>query len=270
MSSIDIFQELANLLNRGEAAAIAVIIRMEGSTPRKTGARMLVRGDGTTLGTIGGGRPEAETIQTALQCLKTRSIQILSFDLNTLKDPDMDLRCGGSVMILVEPIFPPDKCIIFGGGHVGFAIYSILSMVDFNVTMVDDRKMYASKKRFPNAKKIICAPYKNACEKLSPDKNTYIVICTRAHGHDEDCLRWALKGSAEYIGMLGSRKKVEYFRKKLRGEGIKPNMLRRLHAPIGLDIGAVTPEEIAVSVAAEMIQIRASRYLDLSKADKKH
>jgi xanthine dehydrogenase accessory factor len=257
-----IFQELANLLNRGEPAAIAVIIRIEGSTPRKTGARMLVRGDGTTLGTIGGGRPEAETIQAALQCLKTRSMQMLSFDLNTLKDPDMDLRCGGSVMILVEPVIPPDQCVIFGGGHVGFAIYSILSMVDFSITVVDDRKMYASKKRFPKAHKVICAPYKKSFERLSPGKNTYIVICTRAHGHDGDCLRWALNGSAEYVGMLGSRKKVEYLRKKMREEGIKPSRLRRLHSPIGLDIGAVTPEEIAVSAAAEIIQVRAARFSD--------
>jgi xanthine dehydrogenase accessory factor len=270
MSSIEIFQELAEILKRGEAAAIAVVIRIEGSAPRKTGARMLVRGDGTSLGTIGGGRLEAETIQAALECQKTRSIKILSFDLTKLKDPDMDLRCGGTVMILVEPVVPPDECIIFGGGHVGYAIYSILSMVDFKITLVDDRKKYATQKRFPKAGKIICAPYEKSFAKLSPKKDTYIVICTRAHSHDEECLCWALKSPAEYVGMLGSKSKVASFRKKMHGQGIKSGRIKSLHAPIGLEIGSVTPEEIAVSVAAEMIQVRAAKFADSAKRHKKY
>ncbi|MBN1902597.1 XdhC family protein [Candidatus Sumerlaeota bacterium] len=257
------FEELNDILKRGEAAAIAVIIRIEGSTPRKTGARMLIRSDGTISGTIGGGKMEAETIKAALECLKTRSVRLLTFDLKSLKDPDMDLSCGGDVMIFVEPVAPPDRCVIFGGGHVGYAIYSILSTLDFRITIVDDRKSFATRKRFPKAGKIICKPYKDAFTRLSPGKEDYIVICTRMHSSDGQCLEWALKSPAGYVGMLGSKNKVKYLKKKMRDLGIKPKRLSQLHSPIGIEIGAMTPEEIAVSVAAEMIQVRSSRFAAL-------
>ena len=160
-------------------------------------------------------------------------------------------------MILIDPIIPPEPVIIFGGGHVGFAIYSILSLLDFKITVVDDRPSYASKKRFPSAARVICSPYGKAFEKTDVDENTSIIICTRAHKNDEECLRLALSSPASYVGMLGSRTKAAGMKKKMRELGISPRRIRLLHAPIGLSIGAQTPEEIAVSVAAELIQFRA-------------
>jgi len=259
MTDADLFQELARILEKGERAALAAIISKKGSAPRKTGAKMLIRRDGTACGTIGGGIVEARVIEKALECLNSRRSEILAFDLNAIKDPDTDLRCGGSMMIMIDPIVPPEPVIICGGGHVGFAIYSILSMLDYKITVVDDRTRYASKKRFPKAVRVICAPYGKAFEKTFVDENTCIIICTRAHKNDEECLRLALSSPASYVGMLGSRTKALGMKKKMRKLGIAPARIRRLHAPIGLPIGAQTPEEIGVSVAAELIQFHSSR-----------
>ncbi len=259
MGVVELYHKLSDILARGESAAIATIIGGEGSTPRKVGAKMLITASGDTFGTIGGGIIEAEVIRIASSVIRMRRLQIVDFDLNKIRDPDTDMRCGGKMSVLIEPVIPPDPVIIFGGGHVGFAIYSVLSMIDFGITVVDDRRIYATKKRFPKAKRIICAPYEKSFEKVKIDKNTYIIICTRAHKADEECLRFALKTPACYVGMLGSKTKVASFKKKMRAAGISQKRIRELYAPIGLDIGAVTPEEIAISVAAELIQFRINR-----------
>jgi len=256
MSSCIIYQELAEILKRGEAAALATIIGKHGSAPRRIGDKMLVRFDGASLGSIGGGKMEAEVIRTAKNAIQKREVSILSFDFNLEEDPDTDVRCGGKLMIMVEPVYPPNPVIIFGGGHVGFAVYSILKTIDFKITIVDDRKAFANKKRFPEAKTVICSPYEKAFAKLKPTPQTYIIICTRAHSHDEKCLGFALSTPARYVGMLGSKKKNAALKKKVKEKGISARRIRDLRAPIGLEIGAVTPEEIAVSIAAELIRFR--------------
>ena len=261
MTDTDLFQELVKILERGESAALATIIGGKGSTPRKIGAKMLIRRDGTSYGTIGGGIVEARVIQKAIECLKSRRSEILAFDLNAIKDPDSDLRCGGNMMVMLDSIIPQEPVIICGGGHVGFAIYSILSLLDFKITVVDDRRRYASPKRFPKAMRVICSPYTRAFEKMNVDENTYIVICTRGHKNDEECLRLALSSPSCYVGMLGSKTKAAGMKKKMRELGIPSRRIRELHAPIGIPIGAQSPEEIAVSIAAELIQFRVTRTL---------
>ena len=256
-TSVELYQELAELVKRGERVAVATIIDKKGSAPRRRGAKMLIREGGKIHGTIGGGIVEAQVISAALLMMKKQSIQTLEFDLNSIQDPDTDLRCGGSMTVLIEPVIPPNPVVIFGGGHVGFAIYSILTTIDFKVTMVDDRRKFASKKRFPGAERVICSSYEKAFSRLNIDEHTYVVICTRAHKSDEVCLLNALQSPAIYVGMLGSKSKVAAMKKKMRAAKIPGKRLKDLHAPIGLDIGAVTPEEIAVSVAAEMVRFRS-------------
>ena len=258
MKEIDLYQKLSEILAAGENVAIATIIGGARSTPRKVGAKMPITASGDTFGTIGGGAFEAQVIRTAKEVIQKRKLQMVDFDLNKLRDPDTDMRCGGKVSVLIEPIVQPDPVIIFGGGHVGYAIYSVITTIDFDVTIVDDRRAYATKKRFPGAKRVICTPYEKAFEKLKVGRNTYIIICTRAHRADEECLRFALKSPACYVGMLGSKSKVAAFKKRMRSDGIPQKRIRNLHAPIGLDIGAITPQEIAISVAAELIQFRAN------------
>lgn len=260
MTINEIYGEMAGILERGERAAVATIISGEGSTPRKLGTKMLILSDGATKGSIGGGIVEAQVRKYALSTLKTCQIQTVFFDFKSIKDPDTDTRCGGSMTVLIEPLIPPEPAIIFGGGHIGFAIYSILATINFNITIVDDRKLYASSKRFPLARRVIYAPFEKAFERLRIDENTYIIICTRAHKNDESCLRHAFQTPACYIGMLGSRSKVAAFKERLLKEGIPRRRLNHLHSPIGLDIGAQMPEEIAVSVAAELIQFRSKRF----------
>ena len=255
----EILKELNQLMEKGDSAALATIIAGEGSTPRKIGAKMLIRPDGSTMGTIGGGIVEAQVIKRAVASIKNRCLEVASYNLRAINDPDTDMRCGGSMTVMIEPVIPPDPVFIFGGGHVGFAIYNILSTLDFNITIVDDRKLYAASKRFPLAKKVLCAPFDKAFEKIAINEQSYIIICTRAHKNDEDCLRQAFKTPACYIGMLGIRTKVAAFKKILQEDGVPKRRINQLHSPIGLSIGAVTPEEIAVSVAAEPLHFRANR-----------
>lgn len=256
-NSMELYQELAQLLKRGERVAVATVIDKKGSAPRRRGAKMLIRSDGKIYGTIGGGIVEARVISAALLMIKKQSVQTLEFELNSIQDPDTDLRCGGSISVLIEPVIPPNPVVIFGGGHVGFAIYSILTTIDFKVTIVDDRRKFATKKRFPSAERVVCSSYDKAFSNLEIDEHTYLVICTRAHKNDEICLLNALRSPAAYVGMLGSKSKVAAMKKKMRAAGISAKRLKELHAPIGLDIGAVTPEEIAVSVAAEIVRFRS-------------
>jgi len=257
----EIMHRLDQALERGESSALATVIDREGSSPGKTGAKMLVLPDGSITGTVGGGKMEADVVRTAIQCIRKRRLRIVTFDMNIMNDPDTDMRCGGNMTVLIEPMIPPDPLIIFGGGHVGYAIYSILKGVHFSVTVVDDRRSFASKKRFPEADRVLCCSFDKSFAKMKVNEDTFIVICTRAHKKDEDCLRFALSTPARYVGMLGSKKKGAAFRKKMRSEGISPRRIRDLYSPIGLDIGAITPEEIAVSVAAELVQFRAARIM---------
>lgn len=265
METVTLFDKLAETLNCGNAACMATVIGGEGSTPRKPGSRMLVFPDGSTFGSVGGGVLESDVIKSAVRSIKKRKIHVLEFDLDQYRDPDTDMRCGGKMSVLIDPVIPADPLVIFGAGHIGYAFYNLLKSVGFRITMVDDRRKYAARKRFPDAEKVICASWKKAFDKLKIDQNSYIIICTRAHQNDLECLEFALSSPAVYVGMLGSKTKVSRFKKKLRQTGIRPKRLRELHAPIGLDIGAVTPEEIAVSAAAELINFRMNRLMDDNK-----
>ncbi|HPB32405.1 MAG TPA: XdhC/CoxI family protein [Candidatus Sumerlaeota bacterium] len=259
MTKNNLYFELAHLLEKGNQSAIATIIGGEGSTPRKPGAKMLILADGTTRGTIGGGILESQVIQAARGVIAARRLQVLNIDLTRINDPDTDMRCGGKVTVLVEPVIPPDPVVIFGGGHVGQAIFQALSRLNFRITIVDDRPVYADPTRFPEAESVLCVGFDDAFQRIEFTPETCIIICTRAHKNDEECLRLALRTPARYVGMLGSRSKLGTFREKLMADGFTVARLDELRSPIGLAIGAVTPEEIAISVAAELIQIRASR-----------
>lgn len=259
MNLREIYKSLNDLLQKGERVAVATIVSVKGSAPRKNGAKMIVLSDKSTQGTIGGGIVEARVIEEACNCIRTRKIKLLHIDLNALKNPEIDMGCGGKMDVLVEPAYPPDPVVIFGCGHVGSAIYNILKEIDFEVTMVDDREKFTSVSRFPEAKMVICSKFRESFQALEIDENYYLIICTRAHDHDEECLRIALKSPAAYVGMLGSHGKVKRMSRIMEEEGIPVDRIKQIHAPIGLDIGAVTPAEIAISVAAEMIKFRMQR-----------
>lgn len=230
---------------------------------------MLVRDDGSIVGTVGGGCVEAEVWNAAREAMENETPRLLTFTLNQDAASESGLLCGGQVEIYVEPVLPPPRAILFGAGHISRSLAKIASLVGFSVTVVDDRESFASREHFPDADGICAEPYESAFEKLAIDGNCYVVIVTRGHRDDMRVLRLAVATPARYIAMVGSRRKVLETVEELRKQGVPAEAFERLHAPMGLDIGAVTPEEIAVAVVAEMIAVRrraASNWRELSKS----
>jgi xanthine dehydrogenase accessory factor len=217
-----------------------------------------VRDDGSIVGTIGGGCVEAEVWQTAKDVMRTEKPQTLRFDLNQNPKYDTGLVCGGTLEIFIEPVMPTPQLYLFGAGHVAASIYKVARIAGFDVTVIDDREEYANRERFTEARDIYADDFERVCAQLAPSESSFIVIVTRGHADDMRVLRWAVKNDvpSRYLGMIGSERKFLTIAKEFESEGIAREKLERVHSPVGLDLGAITPEEIAVSVVAEMIAVR--------------
>jgi xanthine dehydrogenase accessory factor len=252
---MDIYEEIVTLRRSGRNGAVATITNVRGSIPSFRTAKMLVRDDGSIAGTVGGGCVEAEVWQAAREVMESEKPKSLTFNLNNNPSMDTGLVCGGTLEVFVEPILPIAELLLFGAGHVSQSVASIASLAGFEVTVVDDRDAYANKERFPFAT-VISEDFEKALTTLSPRENSYIVIVTRGHRDDMRVLRWAAETPARYIGMIGSQRKTIAIYKELEKEGIAAEKLARVYAPVGIDIGAITPEEIAVAIVAELIAIR--------------
>lgn len=253
---MDIYEEIVKLRQQGRRGAVATIVNVRGSIPSFKTAKMLVRDDGSMCGTIGGGCVEADVWQAAREVMEAEKPRTLSFNLNQDPKYDTGLVCGGTLDIFIEPILPPALLYIFGAGHVAASLYKTAHDAGFDVVVVDDREAYANRDRFPAAQEVIAEEFEEAMKRLNPSESSYIVIVTRGHRDDMRCLRWAVQTKARYIGMIGSKRKTIAIFKELTGEGIPAKLFERVHAPVGLDIGAVTPEEIGVSITAELIAER--------------
>jgi xanthine dehydrogenase accessory factor len=253
---MDIYEEIVKLRQQGRRGAVATIVSVHGSIPSFKTAKMLVRDDGSIVGTIGGGCVEAEVWQAAREVMENEKPRTLTFNLNQDPKYDTGLVCGGTLDIFVEPILPPASLYIFGAGHVSVNLYTVAKGAGFDVTVADDREAYANRERFPDAKEVIAEDFERVMARLAPNESSYIVIVTRGHRDDMRLLRWAVQTPARYIGMIGSRRKTIAIFRELTKEGIAPALFERVHAPVGLDIGAVTPEEIAVAITAELIAVR--------------
>ena len=252
----DFLEEILKIKEEGKSAALATIIGTKGSTPREVGAKMLILESGKILGTIGGGCLEAEVWQEAMKIIKEEKPRTVHFDLTGKKAEDIGMICGGVMDIYIEPIVPSPKVFIFGGGHISLFLAKISAMVGFQVAVIDDRPQFANRERFPEAAEVIAEEFPFALPKLKVNRSSYLVIVTRGHAYDQEVLEWAVKTEARYLGMIGSRRKIQTVYANLKEKGIPQEKLERVHAPIGLNIGALTPEEIAVSIVAEMIQER--------------
>ena len=261
--NMDLYEEIVRLRKDGRRGAVATIVNARGSIPSFKTAKMLVRDDGSIIGTIGGGCVEAEVWQAAREVMESEKPRTLKFDLNQDPKYDTGLVCGGTLEIFVEPILPPANLYIFGAGHVAVSLYRVARIAGFDVTVIDDREAYANRERFPEAQQVIVEDFDKATARLSPGEASYIVIVTRGHRDDMRMLRWAVQTTARYVGMIGSRRKTITIFKELQQEGLPAHLFDRVHAPVGLDIGAITPEEIAVSIAAELIATRRKVERDL-------
>jgi xanthine dehydrogenase accessory factor len=353
----EIYAKAVELLSRNEPSVLATIIRLTGSGPRGAGTKFLILGDGSYVGTIGGGLLEARVLAAAKKVFSARAPMRLSLNLMGKDVAETDMICGGDVDIFLEPLSAEDQdqiqsfrkildiqkrggtgllvtvvttdrwqkdrvprlfllpgsgpignlpglkaateeivknmtlllkqreprlvisrddlggsvelfvepiladpiLYIFGGGHVSAQIIPLASRVGFKVEVIDDRPEFADPAKFPDAAKVHQFPFEGVLGKIPVDESSYLVIVTRGHIHDKTVLEQCLRTKAKYIGMIGSRRKKAMIYEKLLEEGFTKSDLDRVHAPIGLDIGAETPEEIAVSIVAELIQVRAGK-----------
>jgi xanthine dehydrogenase accessory factor len=217
---------------------------------------MLIFQDGHSLGSIGGGCMEAEVWQLAMKSMLDGEARILNFDLSNKDAAEGGLMCGGKLEVFIEPVIPSPSMLIFGGGHISKSLVQLCKLLGFIVTIVDDREDFANQQRFPDADRVIVGEYGQALSELHADSQTYVLIVTRGHEFDLQVTEWAIQTPARYIGLVGSKRKIGIIRKHLIESGIPREKMARLYAPIGLDIGSETPEEIAVAVAAELIMVR--------------
>jgi xanthine dehydrogenase accessory factor len=252
---MDIFEEIVRMRRAGERGALATIVHTNGSIPSYESSRMLVREDGSIAGTIGGGCVEADVWAAAKEVMQIEQPRKMTFNLNHEAEYDAGLICGGTLEIFVEPILPQPVLYIFGGGHISSAVARAASAVGFGIAIADDREAFANAERFPMASELYTT-YEDAFEKIKPNASSYLLIVTRGHKDDMRVLAWAVRTEARYIGMIGSKRKVLSVYKALEREGYSPEEFSRVHAPVGLDIGALAPEEIAVSIVAELIAVR--------------
>lgn len=294
----ELFDEAARRCAAGERVALCTVIAARGSTPQQRGARMLVLGNGRTLGTLGGGCVEAEVRKRAMEMLLGGQAAgpAMTFKLDHDLGWDDGMWCGGMLDVHVqlldakdaaamrenadalregrrarvtiadvdfaEDIEPAPRLLLAGAGHVAQALASLAAQVGFVVTVVDDRGDFASKARFPEARDILVGDVDLELPKLGIDDNTYIVIVTRGHHRDAAALRAVIASSAKYIGMIGSKRKVRTVLGQLFDEGVSRDLLYNVHAPIGLEIGAISTAEIGVSILAELIAVRRGEESD--------
>ena len=243
----------------GESAALVTIVAAHGSTPQRVGAKMLVFADGRTVGTIGGGCYEHDAFWKAREALKTRRAEMVHYELSDEIAEESGLICGGQMDVFIEPIEPAPRLYLIGGGHVGHQLGQVAPTVGFRLHVIDDRSKFANHERFPAAEEItVESPAEWAANAEIP-ASAFVVVLTRGHRQDFDVLRSLAGREFRYVGLIGSRAKVARLTEALLDAGVSPDWLRGLHAPIGLDIGAVTPEEIAVAILGELIAVRRGR-----------
>jgi xanthine dehydrogenase accessory factor len=266
---MDIYDEIVRLRRLGQKCALATIVEVNGSIPSFESAKLLVREDGSMIGTIGGGCVEAEVWNAAREVMETEKPRSMRFSLGQDAAYDNGLICGGQLEVYVEPIVPQPRAFIFGAGHISKSLSKIANLAGFATVIVDNRESYANRDRFPEAEEIHAEEYEEVFPKLNINETTYLIIVTRGHRDDMRVLRWAIETPARYIAMIGSKRKVISVVRELEKENIPRQAFDRLYAPMGLEINAISPEEIAVSVVAEMIAVRRNAdpaWKDVSKS----
>jgi xanthine dehydrogenase accessory factor len=243
----------------GERAALVTVVATEGSTPQKAGARMLVHADGRIVGTIGGGCLEAEMTWRAREAIEGRRPKLVSYDLTPDQAGEDGLVCGGRMQVFIEPIEGTPVLCLFGAGHVAQPLARMAKSCGFRVELCDDRVKFANAERFPEADLIVVDGFTEAAARMTLGPNSYAVVVTRGHKGDGEALRAVLGRGLRFVGLLGSRPKVVHIFAALREGGVPAEDLAAVHAPLGLEIGAQTPDEIAVSILAEMIAVRRGK-----------
>jgi xanthine dehydrogenase accessory factor len=261
VKSSNIYEEVLKCQKAGIKSALVTVIDKEGSVPRDIGSKMLVKEDGSIINTIGGGAVEMMVIRDALDVIKKRKPKIVSYSLDEeIEGQKTGMICGGKMDFFIEPIIFNPFIYIFGCGHIGQNLYQLAIMNNFNTIMIDNRKEFADKEKFKDAQDVILCDYKEIEKFVNIKDDSYIVIVTHSHFTDEIALKSILKMNInyKYLGVIGSKKKSEEMKKLLKQEGFSDDVINSIRMPVGIDIKSQTPEEIAISIIAEIIKVKNS------------
>ena len=251
----NIYEEILKLERENQAGALCTIINTRGSTPRHEGSKMLVLEDGSFIGTVGGGEVENRIRAEALAAIQDGKTRLLKYSMvdPAAGDPGV---CGGTLEVYVEPIIPRPLLVVIGGGHVGRAVVTLAKFLDFRVAVSDDRPEFCTPEANPGADEFYCLPMDQLPNVLKITPRTYLVLTTRGSNVDVEGLAPLLETPAAYIGVIGSKRRWLTTKKTLLAQGVPEKLLERVHSPMGLELNAETPEEIAVSIMAEIIMVR--------------
>lgn len=253
MADISIMKKAIEEIESGNELAIATITKSSGSTPRGKGTSMIVKADGSIHGTIGGGALEKHVIELSIEAIKEGQSKTVDLPLTT---KGVEMICGGGVEVFIDVYKQKPKLLIVGGGHVGYALYKIASLLDFQLVIFEDREEFLTPERFPLAHELVLGPLRENLRNYEIDENTYIVIVSRSHNSDQESLEEVVNSSAKYIGAMGSKKKIITMMKNLRELGFSEKNLSKVYAPIGLNIAAEGPEEVAMSIMSEVLLVK--------------
>ena len=252
---MSIYREMSDLVEKGERAAFCTIVQTSGSTPRHAGSKMVVYEDGRISGTVGGGEVEARVIQEALNSLNDGKTRLLRYEMVNPKEGDPGI-CGGTLSIYVEPHIGKPILLIIGGGHVGRAVAHLGKWLGFQIVISDDRPEYCTPESNPDADQFLVMPMEKIPTAMKVTPQTYVVLTTRGVAIDVAGIPEFLNTPAPYLGIIGSKRRWLTTRKKLVEAGLTEEQLKRIISPIGLELRAETPEEIAVSILAEILMLR--------------
>ncbi len=259
MSRAELYARVAELTRQGESFVMATVTHVDGSSPRGVGTKMLVLKDGATVDTIGGGPLERQVVADASECLVSGVSRTETYGLTTEGKRALGSLCGGEVTVFLDVHAPAHTLLIVGAGHVGHALARCAELLDYRLVVLDSREDMVTREHFPTVQRLVCGEPAQTAELVAIDETTHVVIVTHSHKVDKDALRAVLGSAAASIGMMGSAKKVRTIFSELRDEGVAPALLEQVHSPIGLDIGAETPAELALSIMAEIVAVRHGR-----------
>ncbi len=246
-----LFSKAFEAAGKGQSYAFATIIESTlRGTPRKTGAKMIVLEDGSFCGSIGGGRNERNAQFECLKAIKTQKPLTVTYKFD--EKPGNSI-CGGQIKVFIEPFSGIKHFVICGAGHIALPLSALAKMLSYRVSILDNRPEFANKERFPHVDDVYLGDHAEILKKIPINKNTYIIIVTQGYEYDFRCLEVSIKSKAAYIGFISSKVKKVKFLRRLREKSFSEQLIEKIHAPMGLNIGAQTPEEIAISIAAEII-----------------
>lgn len=250
----EILKEIYESLRKGQKVALATITQIMGSTPRKTGAIMAIWKDGRTLGSVGGGKIENAVILKSIDCIEKDKDTYFEYKLN--EQGDLGMQCGGDAKGFIKVFKPKPRLIIVGGGHTGKHLFELAKTMGFYIAVFDDREEFANEQRFKEADEVISGDLGTNLSKYNITKDTYIILISKGHGTDIAALRAVIGKGAAYIGMMGSVRKTIFVTEKLVSEGIPNEELEKVYTPVGLNLSADSPEEIAFGILAEIMLIK--------------